>query len=116
MHSQIHAQALVTQCLQGIQRGLCGTLQIVGIGLQGSAQRAVAVAALAFKVGNGVHAGGHGLVAAHPLVVHSAQQQAHLCQPVDQPVQGNAVQRRRLVIGQCHLQLRVGVTGVRVSQ
>ena len=109
-------QPLVTQRQQCFKSGLCCALQIVGIGLEGTAQGAVAVAALAFKVGNGVHAGRHGLVAAHPLVVHTAQEQTHLGEPVNQPVQGHTVECCRLVIGQRCLQLCVGVTGVRVGQ
>jgi hypothetical protein len=46
-----------------------------------------------------MHAGGHGLVAAHALAVHPAQQQAHLGQAVNQAVQGDAVQRLSIVTG-----------------
>jgi hypothetical protein len=119
-HGEVHAHVLIAQRLQRLQRSLRGPVQVIGVGFQGAGQRAVAVAALALKVRNGVHAGGHGLVPAHAVGVHPAQQQANLRQPVNQAVQvtrssatpGVSV----AVVRQRGLQLRVGVAGVGVGQ
>ena len=114
-HGKIHAHTLVAQRLEGLKRSLGGTFQVIGIGLQRTRQRAVPVAALAFKVRNGMHARWHGLVAPGAAGIDAAKQQPDLREPVNQAVQRDPVQLAGL-IGQRHLQLRMGVAGVRVRQ
>jgi hypothetical protein len=85
-HSEVHAEALVTQGFECFQCILRGYFQILGSSLECTCQGAVPVATLAFKVGNGVHAGGHGLKAAHTIDIHPAKQQANLRKPVNESV------------------------------
>ena len=67
---------------------------------------------LAFEVRDGVNADGHCLEATHAISIHSAQQQAHLCKPINESLQGHLVQFFMLIFRQDQKQLTMGIAGI----
>lgn len=96
-HGKVHAEALVTLGPECLQRALRRTLQVMAVGLLCICQWAAFMATLAFKVGNGMHAGRHGLITAYAMHFHTAQQQAYLGEAVEQTLQRHLVQFFMLV-------------------